>query len=83
MSGLGGLRSSGKGAVLGAETSAVWGAVGVGAAPDLHEAKAWRAGTEESALAAALHTESFPVSQDTDQRSIQSTGPEFLCICWA
>lgn len=29
MLGLGGLRSSGKGAVLGAKTSAVWGAVGV------------------------------------------------------
>ena len=32
MLGLGGLRSSGKGAVLGAKTSAVWGAVGVRAA---------------------------------------------------
>lgn len=82
MSGLGGLRSSGKGEVLGAETSDVWGAVGVRVAPDLHEAKAWHSGTEESAVAAAFHTESSS-SQDRDQRSIQSTGPEFPCICLA
>lgn len=60
--------------MLGAKTLAVWGAVGVRATPYLLEAKDWCSGTGESAVAAPLHSGSFPSSQGRAHRTLQSTG---------